>query len=149
MSNLVQDQNSLVEELIRLAKERKGRTAAHMKEAAVVASALIQLSDAALEALTSREWVSEQHGITMSVSVERHGGVDRSPGRPGSKITQAYAAIPYDPTPLESFAEQHDVSIAVLRQHSRFDPFGDKGKVRTGKDLKTGVLMIWRQEPQW
>ena len=65
-------------------------------------------------------------------------------GRNGDKIVNAFRAIPHDsPTDAEQFANQHNVSIAVLRQSKRFDKVGG-GVVHVKKDKGTKTLMIWR-----
>lgn len=68
-------------------------------------------------------------------------------GRKGDKIATAFAAIPTDPTPVEDFASDHGVSIAVLRQSKRFDKSPELGAVRVKKDKETKTLMIWREAP--
>jgi len=65
-------------------------------------------------------------------------------GRKGSKISEAFVAIPTTAIPAEQFAEDHEVSLAVLRQSRRFDKSG-LGPVRVKKDKETKQLMIWRE----
>lgn len=68
-------------------------------------------------------------------------------GRKGDKIKNAFAAIPATATPAEAFAQQHEVSLTVLRQGKRFDPQADTGKVHVKKvaqDDGNKVLCIWR-----
>lgn len=73
-------------------------------------------------------------------------------GRKGSKIENAFKAIPVEPIPAEQFASEHNVSLAVLRQSKRFDTVSEGTvhirKVPTGKmdanDKKIKQLMIWR-----
>lgn len=67
-------------------------------------------------------------------------------GRKGDNIAKAFAAIPATPTPVETFAANHGVSIAVLRQSKRFDGTGLTGAVRVKKDKESKTLMIWREE---
>lgn len=64
-------------------------------------------------------------------------------GKRGNNIQRAFAAVPLEPTPAEEFATKHRVSMAVLRQYSRFDKEG-KGRVNVRKDKDTGTIMIWR-----
>lgn len=66
-------------------------------------------------------------------------------GRKGDKISKAFQSIPSAPTPVEEFAQQHNVSIAVLRQSRRFDSTGLPGAVKVKKDKETKQLMIWRE----
>jgi len=66
-------------------------------------------------------------------------------GRKGDKITAAFAAIPAEPVKAESFAENHSVSLAVLRQSKRFDKHPELGAVKVAKDKTSGDLMIWRE----
>jgi len=65
-------------------------------------------------------------------------------GRKGSKISEAFIAIPTTAIPAEQFATDHSVSLAVLRQSRRFDKSG-LGPVRVKKDKETKQLMIWRE----
>jgi hypothetical protein len=68
-------------------------------------------------------------------------------GRKGDKIKNAFAAIPAAATPAEKFAEDHGVSLTVLRQSKRFDPTGSVGKVHVKKVAQADgnkVLCIWR-----
>ena len=70
----------------------------------------------------------------------------RKRGRSGTKIATAFAAIPYEPTPVAEFAQTHGVSVPVLRQSKRFDKEGT-GVVHVKKDKATQVLNIWRDPP--
>ena len=66
-------------------------------------------------------------------------------GRKGSKIVDAFAAIPVEPTNADEFAQQHNVSMAVLKQSKRFDKTGLGGNVRVKKDRQAGIMMVWRE----
>jgi hypothetical protein len=66
-------------------------------------------------------------------------------GRKGTKIVEAFQAIPAKPTPAERFAAEHNVSVAVLRQSKRFDSEGS-APVHVKRDKDSGLLMIWRGE---
>jgi len=66
-------------------------------------------------------------------------------GRKGTKIAEAFIAIPSTPTPVEKFATDNNVSLNVLRQSKRFDKSGTEGAVRVKKDKESGTLMIWRE----
>ncbi len=66
-------------------------------------------------------------------------------GRKGTKIAEAFAAIPTTPTPVDAFATSHGVSLAVLRQSKRFDKSPELGAVRVKKDKESKTLMIWRE----
>ena len=66
-------------------------------------------------------------------------------GRQGSKIVNAFKAIPATPVAAETFATDHGISLAVLRQSKRFDKTGLDGAVRVKKDRESGTLMIWRE----
>jgi hypothetical protein len=68
---------------------------------------------------------------------------EKKRGRPGTKITTAFKNVPTTPVPVDEFARQHNVSIAVLRQSKRFDTNG-QGKVHVRK-RDSGELMIWRE----
>lgn len=69
-------------------------------------------------------------------------------GRKGSKISNAFASVPSEPTPVEDFAKEHGVSIAVLRQGKRFDKNPELGLVKVKKDKESKTLMIWRESPE-
>jgi len=66
-------------------------------------------------------------------------------GRKGDKIAIAFEAIPETPINAETFAADHAVSIAVLRQSKRFDKSPELGTVKVKKDKASGDLMIWRE----
>lgn len=66
-------------------------------------------------------------------------------GRQGSNIVNAFTKVPSEPTPVETFARENNVSVAVLRQAKRFDKSGVEGVVRVKKDKETKTLMIWRE----
>lgn len=68
-------------------------------------------------------------------------------GRVGENISIAFAAIPYEPTPVEAFRVTHGVSVPVLRQQKRFDPTPELGRVRVKTDSETKQLMIYRDQP--
>lgn len=63
-------------------------------------------------------------------------------GRKSNNIGMAFKAIPPDPVNVEEFAKKHRVSIAVLRQHKRFDKYPGTVFVRTNKEK--GYVEIWR-----
>jgi len=66
-------------------------------------------------------------------------------GRKGSKIANAFMAIPSEPVSAEEFIAEHSVSLAVLRQSRRFDKSGLDGQVRVKQDKETKTLMVWRE----
>jgi hypothetical protein len=72
-------------------------------------------------------------------------------GRKGSKIVQALFAVPNIPVSAKWFSEEHDISLAVLRQSKRFtehlSPEDTKkiGKICV-KQNKEKILMIWRED---
>lgn len=67
----------------------------------------------------------------------------RPRGRKSNNIDLAFKAIPTTPTDVEKFAEKHRVSVAVLRQHKRFDKCSGTVFVRKNKD--TGITEVWRE----
>lgn len=67
-------------------------------------------------------------------------------GRKGTKISEAFKAIPATPVAVEDFARQYGVSVPVLRQSKRFDTSADAGVVRVKVSKETGKLMIWREK---
>ena len=68
-------------------------------------------------------------------------------GRKGSKIANAFAAIPAEPTDATAFISEHNISMAVLRQAKRFDRTGLDGAVHVRKDKESGNLVVWRDAP--
>lgn len=66
-------------------------------------------------------------------------------GRKGNNIATAFQSVPNAPTNAADFALEHKVSMAVLRQSKRFDPFPDTGQIRVKKDKESGQLTIWRE----
>lgn len=69
-------------------------------------------------------------------------------GRKGSKIANAFAAVPTEPTNADEFAAAHNVSLNVLRQGKRFDSeelIAERGRVRIRKI--DGTQMIFREAP--
>ena len=71
--------------------------------------------------------------------------VPKKRGRKGSKIANAFLAIPATPVPVEDFIAEHEVSLAVLRQSRRFDKSGMSGDVRVKQSKDTKQLMVWRE----
>jgi hypothetical protein len=65
-------------------------------------------------------------------------------GRKGNNIVTAFGKVPSAPINAVTFAKEHKVSIAVLRQSKRFDPQPETGIIKVKKDKNTGNLMIWR-----
>jgi len=65
-------------------------------------------------------------------------------GRKGTKIHDAYDSITTTPQNLDDLLQKFDVSIGAMRQHKRFDPFPERGKIHT-KNV-AGVMMIWREK---
>jgi len=66
-------------------------------------------------------------------------------GRKGDKIIKAFELVPETPVDAEQFAQEHSVSLAVLRQSKRFDKSDMDGNVKVKKDKGSGRLMIWRE----
>lgn len=70
----------------------------------------------------------------------------RKRGRKGTKISEAFRAIPETPISVDDFAAQYGVSIPVLRQSKRFDTSPDLGRVVVKVDKDSGKLQIWREK---
>lgn len=74
-------------------------------------------------------------------------------GRKGNKITDALLAVPTTPVSVDSFTQEHGVSVAVLRQAKRFiekmtpDQISQVGNVVVKKNKDTQTLMIWKELP--
>ena len=73
-------------------------------------------------------------------------------GRKGDKILKALQSVPTAQMPVDTFIQQHGVSLAVLRQAKRFvaglDPSQAQsiGKINVRQDKATKKLMIWRED---
>lgn len=67
-------------------------------------------------------------------------------GRKGDKIAKAFQAVPSTPTPIQTFAKQHNISVPVLRQSKRFDLNTELGNVRVKMNKESGILEIWREK---
>ena len=79
--------------------------------------------------------------------VNIHGKIQpkpRKPGRKGTKIHDAYDSISTTPQNLDDLLQKFDVSVGAMRQHKRFDPFPERGKIHT--KTVAGVMMIWREK---
>lgn len=72
-------------------------------------------------------------------------------GRKGDKITTAFLSVSTVPVCANDFAEQHGISIAVLRQSKRFISTMDAniasqiGNIIVKQDKSTKKLMIWKE----
>jgi hypothetical protein len=71
--------------------------------------------------------------------------VPKKRGRKGSKIADAFMAVPATAVSAADFIAEHGVSLAVLRQSRRFDKSGLDGAVRVKQDKETKTLMVWRE----
>lgn len=67
----------------------------------------------------------------------------RKRGRKGTKILDAFNAVPAQPVDANAFAEQYGISLNVLRQAKRFDKTGLEGRVRVKK--VDGTLSVFRE----
>lgn len=82
-----------------------------------------------------------------TMTATKHERPAKKRGRKGTKIAKAFEAVPTQMTPAEEFAEQYNISLAVLRQSKRFDPYNDElGPVRVKKDKDSNQLMVWREQ---
>lgn len=75
-------------------------------------------------------------------------GADKLKAKTGpktSKIHSAFYHVPTEPTSADAYASKFGVSVAVLRQHARFDTTGLPGKVQVRKDKTSKALMLWRE----
>lgn len=93
--------------------------------------------------ITNPAAVTKEAPETISKEAD---GAKAKTGPKTSKIHTAFSNIPGTPTPAEAFSKQYGVSIAVLRQHKRFDSTGQTGRVNVRKDKASGSLMVWRGE---
>lgn len=73
-------------------------------------------------------------------------------GRKGTTIQTAFSAVPTAPVEVSAFMQQHNISLAVLRQSKRFlgkmdaDMSKKIGHINVKKDKTTKALMIWRSD---
>lgn len=63
----------------------------------------------------------------------------------GTKIRDAYDAITYEPQDFDALIEKYGVSPNVMKHHKRFDPFQDRGRVRSRN--VAGKRLVWREAP--
>lgn len=70
-------------------------------------------------------------------------------GRKTTAVHRAFENIPNEPVPAEQFAKDNDISLNVLRQTKRFDPFQKElGNVIVKQqkvDDNQKMLMVWRE----
>lgn len=69
--------------------------------------------------------------------------VVRPRGRKSNNIDLAFKSIPTAPMDVNTFIEKYRISLAVLRQHKRFDKY--PGTVFVRKNKETGVTEVWRE----
>ncbi|PPD54356.1 MAG: hypothetical protein CTY12_03430 [Methylotenera sp.] len=72
-------------------------------------------------------------------------------GRKGNKIADALLAVPTTPIAVDSFIQEHGVSVAVLRQAKRFiekmnpEQAAQVGNIIVKQNKDTKTLMIWKE----
>lgn len=115
-------------------------------------AATTRVEKPAVTKTTGKATGSKESKTTTTTTVKKPAASATAPsaqpkkrGRKGSKIQNAFAAIPSEPTDANAFAARHNVSLAVLRQSKRFDKTGT-GVVRVRKDKDTNALMVWRED---
>jgi len=94
--------------------------------------------------VTSIKKISDGIGKPPASATKKTAGPKKR-GRKGDNIAKAFAALPTVATPVEQYATDYSVSVAVLRQSKRFDTTTGLGPVRVKKDKVTKQLMIWRE----
>jgi hypothetical protein len=78
--------------------------------------------------------------------VDIHGALPskpKKPGRKGTRIRDAFDVITTEAQSLDDLLERFGVSLATIRQHKRFDPFPERGKIHTR--TIAGRRMVWRE----
>jgi hypothetical protein len=117
---------------------------------------VFDVTEAELQAAVSKHKAGKIE-ITTTIDVDKYKGlfearsatkVVKKRGRKGTKIADAFNAITLTPQPVDQFIDQQGVSLAVLRQHKRFDVSGlapvKVKKIRVdGNENK--ILCIWRE----
>lgn len=63
-----------------------------------------------------------------------------------TKISDTYGAITSKPQDMDALLKKYGLSPNVMRHHKRFDPYQERGRVRTG--TVAGVRLVWREPPQ-
>jgi hypothetical protein len=71
--------------------------------------------------------------------------IPKKRGRKGDKIAKAFLEVPATPVDFEQYAENHGVSVNVLRQIKRHDRYSETGKVFVRKNKATKRMEIWRE----
>lgn len=104
----------------------------------------------AIQVIESTKYSDEEKKCILtelySRLAEQYGNLPTKPkklGRKGTKIHDAYNAITTEPQSLDDILKQFDVSLGTMRQHKRFDPFPDRGKIHTR--TVAGTRMVWRE----
>lgn len=100
---------------------------------------------------TGKNKVSGATTFARPESASKKAKVPQKRGRKGDKIAVALASVPTTQVPVETFMQQHGVSLAVLRQSKRFlskmpaEQAAQIGKICVRQDKGSKQLMIWRE----
>lgn len=102
--------------------------------------------DGTMIEMTQDEQLAKPLTATKKMKIK----IKKKRGRKGDKITNAFLSVPREPTDVETFSQQHGISVPVLRQSKRFlslmEPslVAQVGTIIVKKDKATNKLMIWR-----
>lgn len=125
-----------------LATARDLRDAGNFADVDIDAEAYADAFDVAIATVEDTS-VTEQVVPTTPVTATKPTVEPKKRGRKGTKIAEAFDLIDTTPVAADAFAAQHNVSLNVLRQAKRFDPYADRGRVRVKKI--DGTLSIFRE----
>lgn len=96
-----------------------------------------------LGGLSIEELAKVRFWITEMIAEKKAAEPPKKRGRSGTRIAEAFKAIPEEPVPAEDFCHAHNISVNTLRQVKRFSKGTDK-PVHVRKPYPNGVLYVWR-----
>lgn len=100
---------------------------------------------------TNKTVTATVHSFPETATKKQVIKVPQKRGRKGNKIVDALLAVPTTPVSVESFTQEHDISVAVLRQAKRFienmtpEQQTQVGNVYVKQNKDTKTLMIWKE----
>lgn len=109
-----------------------------------LSAAFAELATAVVEDVTATAETTEDEPAVAPTTATAPVRTPKKRGRKGDKIVKAFTAIPSTPVDAIAFANEHNVSLNVLRQAKRFDKTGIEGRVRVKKI--DGTLCVYREE---
>lgn len=104
----------------------------------------LQITEKKLRALSLEELERLRLTVIQLIREKRATEPPKKRGRKGTKILDAFKAIPENPVLAEEFCKQHGIALNTLRQHTRFDATGIKKPVHVMKPHRYAKLYVWR-----